>query len=147
MIQPLRIIHRRAFVASAVVLPIIFISGIASRQALPEAPAIPSQTPSLTKPSEHSFSAGRVKLTARVFKDSGTLTLQISTATPFLAPDVLVYFSSNPPDQAPASDAVFLGIFTPGQLYRLPKNRSGNVTLYSLAEKQILASFSVGDSQ
>ena len=147
MIQPLRKIHRRAFLASAVVLPILFVSGVASRQPLPEAPATPSQTPRLAKISETAFRVNGATLTTRVFKYDGTLALQISTATPLLAPDVLVYFSAASPTQAPTNDSLFLGAFIPGQLYPLPKNPRGYITLYSLAQKQTLASFPVGESQ
>jgi len=141
MIQPLRQIHGRMFLALGIVLPILFVAGVRSRRI----PTSKAQTEARTSPAnaERTILIGGIRLGARVFRDASGTGIEISSSSELLAPDVLVYASAGESKQLP-SDAVLLGAFVSGKAYRLPSGNSRFILLYSLARRELLGAFPAG---
>ena len=144
MIQPLRTVHRFAFVALAFVLPVLIVAGLASRhpQVVPGSP--PVQLPA----------------SAQLIRDSGTLWPKHSMRTEFYSdssrpgeievvliptedwnePDLLLYWSTDPPsgDSLPAG-ARLVGPFITGRPFALLPSLSGSgyLVLFSLPHQTV----------
>jgi hypothetical protein len=144
MIQPLRAVHRRAFVGMAVVLPAILMIGLGGRR------------PRLA-PIAHTTDA---PVTAHVVRDSNNLwqkhaiqskfystsdhpqdiIVVLQTAQELNAPDLLLYWSaSEPQGNAWCGDGELVGGFTNGKAYLLPldERRSGYLILFSSAHQTV----------
>jgi hypothetical protein len=144
MIQPLRAVHRRAFVAMAVVLPAILMIGLGARR------------PRLA-PIAHTTDA---PVTAHVVRDSNNLwqkhaiqskfystsdhpqdiIVVLQTAQELNEPDLLLYWSaSEPQGNALPGDGELVGAFTNGKAYLLPldERRSGYLILFSSAHQTV----------
>ena len=145
MIQPLRAVHRRAFVALAVVLPAILLLGLEARR------------PRLG-PSAH---AADVPDTGNMVRESSTLWQKHSIRSRFYSkpdhpldtyvallpeeglnePDLLLYWSTNPPqgDVLPG-EAQLVGAFTTDETFLLPLNRTGDgyLVLFSPAHQTVI---------
>jgi len=144
MIQPLRQVHARMFLALGIVLPVLFIAGVRSRRI----PAVKAHTKMRTSPAnaeqEHTVLNDGTRLAARVFRDASGTAVEISSSSDLLAPDVLVYASASESKHDVPPDAVLLGSFISGNTYRLPSANSRFVLLYSLARKELLGAFPAG---
>jgi hypothetical protein len=144
MIQPLRAVHRRAFVALAVVLPAILLLGLGARR------------PRLS-PSTH---ATDVADTGNMVTESSTLWQKHSIQSRFYSkpdrpldtylvllpaeglnePDLLLYWATNAPQgNFLPEDAQLVGAFTTGKAFLLPLNGkgAGHLVLFSPAHQAV----------
>lgn len=144
MIQPLRTMHRRAFVALALVLPAILLAGIEARH---PGTSLTERTPELPS-------------TAYLVRESNRLWTQHSIDTKFYGrstspkdiyvvlrptqvlnePDLLLYWATNtPPGNSLPSESVLVGPYTADEAFTLPlkKERAGNLILFSLAHQTV----------
>ena len=143
MIQPLRAVHRRAWVALALVLPAIVLIGLGARR------------PRLT-PSAH---AAGVPITAHVVRESSNLWQKHAIQSTFYStsdrpqdiyvvlqpaeelnePDLLLYWASDAPQgNVLPGDAKLLGDFKTGKAFRIPLNeRAGYLVLFSSAHQNL----------
>ncbi len=145
MIQPLRAVHRRAFVALAVVLPAILLIGLGARR------------PHLG-PSAH---ATDVPDTGNMVRESSTLWQRHSIQSRFYSkadrpldtyvvllpeeelnePDLLLYWVTNAPQgNVLPGEAQLVDAFTAGKAFLLPLNekRAGHLVLFSPAHQDVL---------
>ena len=144
MIQPLRAVHRRAFVALALVLPAILLIGLGARRPL-------------LGPSTH---ATDVPHTGNMVRESSTLWQKHSIQSRFYSkadrpldtyvvllpaeelnePDLLLYWAGNAPqgDVLP-EEAKLVGAFLTGRAYMLPLNekRAGHLVLFSQVHQTV----------
>ena len=147
MIQPLRTVHRRAFVALAVVLPAILFAGIEGRhpgKSLTErAPELPSTAYLLRESnglwSQHSIDtkfygrAGNPKDIYVVLRPMQSLN----------EPDLLLYWSTNTPQgNSLPSESLLVAPYTADEAFALPleKERAGILILFSLAHQTVFDS-------
>lgn len=150
MIQPLRNSHRRMFAVLGVLLPIAFVVGIAARQPVPTAAALPKE---LATPSDTFTMTGweRVNLFAKapvaihlLRSDTATksFAVRLSSSSDFVKPDLLVYWVAGNPmikDVLP-DNAALLGSFNSSEL-PLPTGvttNEGVLVLFSLADQEIV---------
>jgi len=142
MIQLLRQVHARMFVALGIVLPILFVAGVRSRRI----PAAKAHTEIRTSPAsaERTILIDGTRLAARVFRAASGATVEISSSSSLLGPDVLVYASASESKHDVPPDAELLGAFVSGKTYRLPRENARFVLLYSLARKELLGVFPAG---
>jgi hypothetical protein len=130
------------FLALGIVLPILFVAGIRSRRI----PTARAHTEVRTSPAnaERPIPGDGTRLAARVFHDASGSTVEISSNSRLLAPDVLVYACASESKHDIPADAVLLGPFVSGKTYRLPSANSRFVLLYSLARRELLGAFPAG---
>jgi len=144
MIQPLRAVHRRAFVALSLVLPAILLIGIEARR------------PRLG-PSTH---ATDVPDTGNMLRESSNLWQKHSIQSKFYnkperpldtyvvllpaqelsEPDLLLYWATNAPQgNVLPGEAQLVGAFTAGKAFLLPLNekRAGHLVLFSPAHQTV----------
>ena len=144
MNQPLRTVHRFAFVALAFVLPVVIVAGLAGRR-----PRLASGAPRVQLPAaahlERTSGALWSKHAMRMefYSDSdrrGEIDVVLVAAEELNEPDLLLYWSVNPPsgDSLPA-DARLVGPFIAGTAFVLPLNsdRSGYLVLFSLPHQTV----------
>jgi hypothetical protein len=147
MIQPLRTVHRRAFVALAFVLPAILLAGIEARH--------PSASPT--------GRALELPATAYLVRESNGLWSQHSIATKFYGrsgspqeiyvvlrpmqalnePDLLLYWSTNAPQgNSLPNESLLVAPYAADEAFALPleKGRAGNLILFSLAHQSVFDS-------
>ena len=141
MTQTLRKIHARAFQTLGVLLPLLVVSGVASRHSLPDAPAQRFQFSNLTPLAEQTLQVNGSRVKLGVFESREGITFHIFSGTALNVPDVLVYASAAAPGEVVSGDARLLGEFAPDRLYRLSGGEFRFVVLYSLGHQQVLASF------
>ena len=144
MIQPLRVVHRRAFVALALVLPAILLIGLGARR------------PRLG-PSAH---ATDVLDTGSMVRESSNLWQKHSIQSRFYSkpdrpldtyvvllpgqelnePDLLLYWVTNAPQgNVLPGEAQLVGAFTTGKAFLLPLNgkSAGHLILFSPAHQAV----------
>lgn len=144
MIQSLRTVHRRAFVALAFVLPVVLVAGLASRH-----PRLSFGSPPVQLPSS-----------AHLVRTSGTLWPKHAVRTDFYSdssrpgeidvvlipteelskPDLLLYWLVEPPSRDSLSaNARLICPFSAGKPFVLPLNadRSGYLVLFSLPHQAV----------
>jgi len=141
MIAPLRKVHARAFQTLGIVLPLLVVSGVASRQRLPEAPAERFQFSNLAPLAEQSLEVNGSRVKIGVFASREGIAFHVDSGNALKAPDVLVYASPAEPRARVSDEASLLGEFQPDRLYRLSGGEFRFVVLYSLGHQQVLASF------
>ena len=147
MIQPLRAVHRRAFVALALVLPAILLIGLGARR------------PRLG-PSAH---ATDVPDTGNMVRESSTLWQKHSIQSRFYdkpdrpldtyvvllpaqelnEPDLLLYWATNAPlGNILPGEARLVSAFTAGKAFLLPLNEkaAGHLVLFSPAHQTVVDS-------
>lgn len=147
MIQPLRRVHARAFLFFGIFLPILFIAGVKSRRISASAPIIHAQMHTASAVSERAIAIDGARATAKIFLDGESTVVEFTSNPELLAPDVLVYASTTESKGDVPPDAVLVGTFVSGRTYRLPSGNSRFVLLYSLARKELLATFAAGDER
>ncbi len=144
MIQPLRVVHRRAFVALSLVLPAILLIGIEARR------------PRLG-PSTH---ATDVPDTGNMLRESSNLWQKHSIQSKFYnkperpldtyvvllpaqelsEPDLLLYWATNAPQgNVLPGEAQLVGAFKAGKAFLLPLNEksAGHLVLFSQAHQNV----------
>ena len=142
MIQPLRVVHRRAFVALALVLPAILLIGLGARRRRQ------AQRAQITD----------VPATANIVRESSTLWQKHSIQSTFYSkpdrpletyvvlqpaqelnePDLLLYWAANAPQgNVLPGEAQLVGAFSTGKAFLLPLNekRAGYLVLFSPAHQ------------
>ena len=147
MIQPLRNVHRRAFVALALTLPAILLAGIEARH---PGTSLSGRSPELPA-------------TAYLVRESNGLWTQHSIATKFYGrsdipkdiyvvlrpmqplnePDLLLYWATNAPQgNSLPSESLLVAPYAADEAFALPleRERAGNLILFSLAH-QIVVDF------
>jgi hypothetical protein len=147
MIQPLRRVHARAFLALGIFLPILFIAGVRSRRISASVPIAQARTQATSALYERTITIDGARVTAKVLREGTGISVEISSTPELLVPDVLVYASTSEPKNDVSTDAVLLGPFVSGKAYRLPSVNSRFVLLYSLPRKELLATFAAGDER
>jgi len=147
MIRPLRRVHASAFLVLGVFLPVLFIAGVRSRRTPASMPIAQGQKPSSAAFSERTIAIQGARVTAKNFRDGATAAVEISSSPELLAPDILVYASTTESKNDVPGDAVLLGGFVSGHIYRLPSANAQFVILYSLPRKELLATFAAGDER
>jgi hypothetical protein len=145
MIQPLRRVHERMFLALAIVLPILFVAGVRSRQISKSNMPVAAHTPLAT--AQHTLLINGTRVAARFFRDGSGTTVEFNFSADLLVPDVLVYASASESKRDVPADAVLLGAFVSRETYRLPSENSRFVLLYSLARRELLGTFPAGDER
>ena len=144
MIQPLRVVHRRAFVALALVLPTILLIGLGARRPgfAPRAhPTGAPDTVSVVRESSNLWQKHAIQ--SKFYSRSDRpqdIYLVLQPAQELNEPDLLLYWVTNPPqgDVLPAG-AQFVDAFTAGKAFLLPREekRAGHLVLFSRAHQTV----------
>jgi hypothetical protein len=139
MIQPLRTLHWRAFVALGLVLPAILVAGLAFRRPRQQLSVPAAQLPAsanLVKKSETLWQKHTIQ--SQFYRDSnrpGETYIVLYPAQEANEPDLLLYWSTDQPqgDSLPAHPRL-LGPFMKAKAFILPANieRTGYLVLFSL---------------
>jgi hypothetical protein len=144
MIQPLRTVHRRAFVALAVVLPAIVLIGLGARHARSGPTARPIDVPvgayvvrtSTTLWQKHSMQSrfyGKPDHPQDIY-------LVLQPMQELNEPDLLIYWVTDAPrgNVLPAN-ARLVGAFAMGKAFLLPleEKRAGHLVLFSPARQTV----------
>ena len=142
MIQPLRDVHRRAFLALAAILPAILVAGLMARHRdmptrsggselsnRPVASRLPLHWQKHSIDTYSYVSPGHREVTEVV----------LTPQQPIDDPDLLLYWSVSSAVTADILQAQSLGPLVPGKHYSLPPGeRRGELVLYSLAHGEVV---------
>src|SRR6266568_3543336 len=144
MIQPLRAVHRRAFVVLALVLPAILLIGLGARRPrlgpiahatdVPNTGNLVRETSTLWQ--KHSIQSRFYRKPERPLDTYVVL----SPAEQLNEPDLLLYWATNPPQgNVLPGEAQLLSGFTTGKAVLLPLNqkRAGYLVLFSPAYQAV----------
>ena len=144
MIQPLRAVHRRAFVALALVLPTILLIGLGARHPGFAPRAHPTDVPDTGHIVRESSTLWQKHAIQSKFYSRSDRTQDIylvyQPAQELNEPDLLLYWSaSEPQGNALPGDGELVGAFTNGKAYLLPldERRSGYLILFSSAHQTV----------
>ena len=144
MIQPLRVVHRRAFVALALVLPAILLIGLGARRPGFAPRAHPTGVPDTVNVVRESSNLWQKHAIQSKFYSRSdrpqNIYLVLQPAQELNEPDLLLYWVTNPPrgDILPA-DAQLVAAFTTGKAFLLPleEKRAGHLVLFSPAHQTV----------
>ena len=147
MIQPLRTVHRRAFVALALVLPAILLAGIEARHPgtslTGRAPELPA-TAYLVRESNGLWTQHSIATKFYGRSDSPKdIYVVLRPMQPLNEPDLLLYWSTNTPQgKSLPSESLLVAPYTADEAFTLPldKERAGNLILFSLAHQTVFDS-------
>jgi len=144
MIQPLRTVHRLAFVALAFALPVVIVVGLAARR-----PRLASGSPHVQLPASAQLirKSGtlwpRHAMRTEFYRDSdrpGEIEVVLIGAEELNEPDLLLYWSVDPPsgDSLPAG-ARLVGPLIAGRPFVVPLSVSGSgyLVLFSLPRQTV----------
>jgi hypothetical protein len=147
MIQPLRTVHRRAFLGLALVLPAILLVGLGARHPRQRLSVPAAQLPNsahLLRKSDTLWQKHTIQ--SDFYNDSnhpGDVFVVLHTTHEAIEPDLLLYWSTDPPqgDSVPAH-ARLLGAFIAGKVFTLPMSlgRTGYLVLFSLPHQTVFDS-------
>ena len=145
MTQPLRTTHRVVFWFLPIVLAAVLVGGLDLRYRWPASHKLPTNAGTT---SEASMTVAGLNLRVRWLGQT-VLTerkLQLITAKPLAAPDLLLYWSAESAAKAPPPNALFLGSYRVEGIYTAPADArsSGYLSLYSLGHRQVVASIPLG---
>lgn len=153
MIHPLRNRHRTMIATLAVLLPLLFIAGIASRKNIPASPVLPTadgigqDMPEMQLWQSEDLWAGLDMVTALHHGGTGRMLLELRPQVYLGYPDILVYWLPGPApgNEKIPGDALLLGTLydTVKRMFELPAaglSGESTVLLYSLAQQRIVAS-------
>jgi hypothetical protein len=145
MIQPLRAVHGRTFVALAFALPVILVVGLGSRHPRPGPKVLAVQAPA---------SARLVGSSDRLWQKHAILTelyadspgpqniyVVLKPVRELNEPDLMLYWVIDAPQgNVLPGDARLVGAFTTGKAFLLPLNEvgAGHLVLFSSAHKVVL---------
>lgn len=148
MIQPLRKMHRTIFFLFGIAMPVLFISGLASRHApLTVVRRVEDEVAQRNGGAEIVLNRGSSRFTVRLIENKKDGLEREFLAVPdsgFLAPDVFVYWSETQPGTSISPKAKLLGKLGLGEFYKIPSGSGGYFVLYSLAQNEVLGSILVG---
>jgi len=142
MIQPLRNYHRFIFEVLGLLLPLIFLLGLAVRPSVTKS-VNAAALPGGQKISELTGAWKHHSITSRLYTDGSTVLLQIQPASNLNEPDLLLYWSTEPapPTSDVLKNATLFGAFEANHLYQLPPDtKRGSLLLYSLAHQRLVDS-------
>jgi len=143
MIQPLRTLHRRAFIILAGVLPLILSAGLIERHRVPAAKSRPLTTdPRITGLHQTTVVSAKNTFEAKLASapvDSGLVHFALVPLRELHEPDLLLYWTSPAAQPGDLTSAHLLGAFTPEKSYLLPAGTGqGSLVLFSLAHGEIV---------
>lgn len=135
------------FLALLVVLPVLFVAGLASRHN-----AAKEKVVAEVWSNGQLVSLAGQRLHMRILKSAGatpSTRVELIPESPILAPDILVYWSKSDAATDLPSGAVLLGAFEPPKQYTIPEqeikeNGEGFLIFYSLGWKKTLGSVAIG---
>ena len=144
MIQPLRVVHRRAFVALALALPAILLIGLGARRPHlgPSAHATDVlDTGSMVRESSNLWQKHSIQSRFYSKPDRPLDTyVVLLPAQELNEPDLLLYWATNSPQgNVLPGEAQLVGAFTAGKAFLLPLNqkRAGYLVLFSPAHQAV----------
>jgi hypothetical protein len=147
MIRPLRTCHRNGFLALAVLLPAVLAVGLRGRRKPVLVPAQDSSA-GFTVVSEETGHWRNYPISVRKISRGTTqsgMWLQLLPQKEIVVPDVLVYWSADPPAGALPANALLLGSFDASASYSVPSGgATGYLILYSAAERNVLDATALG---
>lgn len=140
MIRSLRRRHRQVFLVLAVVLPLLFAAGLVARRTVPVAEAPPVKLPTASdRPGLVAWDEAGLRL------GSGADYLDVVPTGAAEFPDILLYWSPDPPEaDTPGSQAFLLGAIDGVRAQRcsLPdfaREVDGYLIAWSLAHRRAIA--------
>jgi len=143
MIQPLRAVHRRAFLALALVLPAILLVGLGARHPRlgPSVQATDVPDPGNTV-RESSTLWQKHSIQSRFYRKPDRpldTYVVLLPAEELSEPDLLLYWATNAPQEnvLPA-EARLVGAFTKSKAFLLPVKGDGNLVLFSPAHQTVV---------
>ncbi len=150
MILSLRQRHRHMVMALGIILPMVFVAGIAARKPVPT----PNELPAALAITSQKFETVEWKRTdlfskasievhlLREQKGAGRFAIELSAAKDFAKPDLIVYWVAGSPEITGTlpENAMLLGGFGSAVLPLPPEvaTKSGVLVLYSLADNEIV---------
>jgi hypothetical protein len=144
MIQPLRTVHRRIFVALALVLPAVLLVGIGARYPRPSPNANAPEAPAtayLLRESDGLWQKHAIEAKFYTRSDRPRdIYVVLQPAQELNEPDLLLYWTVNEPQgNSLPSKSQFVGVYTAGKAFVLPleKERAGHLILFSLAHHTV----------
>jgi hypothetical protein len=144
MIQPLRAVHRRGFVALALVLPAILLIGLGARRPGLDPRAHPTDVPDTGNiVRESSTLWQKHSIQSKFYSKSDRpqdIYLVLQPAQELNEPDLLLYWVTNAPQEnGLPGDAQLVGAFATGKAFLLPLNgkRAGYLVLFSPAHQNV----------
>ncbi|SRR6266478_3178245 len=149
MIQPLRVVHRRALVALAVVLPAIVLIGLGARRTSLGPGAHPNvlATASVVRESSSLWQKHAIRLKFYSTLDRPQdIYVALQPAQDLNEPDLLLYWAGNAPQgESLPLEAQLMGAYAMGRAFVLPLNqkRAGHLVLFSSAHQAVFDSATV----
>ena len=144
MIQPLRTVHRHAFIALAALLPIILAAALIARHQFPNVrPAIFSIPEDAIRLKKASATWSKSSFDTEFYsepKNPNEVLAALKTRRNLDSPDLLLYWSQSDANSPDMNAARLLGAVVAGKSYRLPATDGGTLVLYSLAHREIVDS-------
>ena len=144
MIQPLRAVHRRAFVVLTLLLPAILLIGLGARRPRLGPRAQATDVPDaggMVKMSSTSWQKHLIE--SRFYRKPNRLLdtyVVLVPAEELNEPDLLLYWVANSPEgNVLPGDAQLLGAFSKGTAFLLPSNEkgAGHLVLFSPAHQTV----------
>jgi hypothetical protein len=151
MIQPLRTVHRGAFIALAFVLPAVLVAGLGARR-----PRVPSRVQGielpgsayLVKTSDALWQRHSIEMNFyRASNSPGEILVALRPRQALNNPDLLLYWSiDQPTDASLPSSSQLLGSLTATKVFTLPLNTGGGgyLVLFSLPHQNLFDYARVG---
>ena len=142
MIQPLRTVHRRAFVALALVLPAVVLVGLGARRPRPRPTAQVAAVPASAYVVRESGKLWhKHSIRSAFYSDTNNpqdMYVVLQPAQELNEPDLLLYWADTEPERnSLPAQARLLGAFVAGCPFALQGEREGLLVLYSLAHQEI----------
>ncbi len=144
MIQPLRAVHRRAFVALALVLPAILLIGLGARRPrlgpIANAADVPD-TRNVVKESSNLWQKHSIR--SRFYSKPDrpqAIYVVLQPGQELNGPDLLLYWATDAPQgNVLPGDAQLVGAFSTGRAFLLPLNEkgAGHLVLFSPAHQTV----------
>jgi hypothetical protein len=151
MIQPLRAVHRRTFVALALVLPTILLMGLGARRPRlgPGANATDIEgTGNMVSESSNLWQKHSIRSTFYSKPDRPLdRYVELLPAQELNEPDLLLYWARNAPEgKVLPGNAQLVGVFSTGTAFLLPLNEKGDghLVLFSTAHQTVFDTAVVG---
>ena len=144
MIQPLRAVHRRAFVTLALVLPAILLIGLGGRRSRPGPGGHPVDLPATAYVVRESSNLWQKHAIQSKFYSRSDrpqdIGIVLQPAEEFNEPDLLLYWAAIAPEgNSLPKEARLVGAFTKGKVLPLPLNekRAGYLVLFGQAHQTV----------
>jgi hypothetical protein len=144
MIQPLRAVHRRAFVTLTLVLPAILLIGLWARHSRSRtAPRAAEVPPTAHLVMESSKLWQKHSIQSKFYRRSDRpqeIDLVLQPAEELNEPDLLLYWATNAPQgNVLLGDAQLMGALRTGRAFLLPlnENPTGTLVLFSPAHQTV----------